>query len=44
MNTVMSFSLGSAPMRCEKRSTITRWPTSSVGSIDSDGMTYGLTA
>ena len=29
---------------CEKRSTSTRWPGSRVGSIDSDGMTYGLTA
>ena len=31
-------------MWCEKRSTSSRWPTTSVGAIDSDGMTYGLTA
>ena len=44
MKTVMSPSFGSPPMRCEKRSTSRRWPTTSVGAIDSDGMTYGLTA
>ena len=44
MKTVMSPSLGSAPMWWEKRSTSSRWPTTSVGSIDSDGMTYGFTA
>ena len=37
-------SFGSPPMRCEKRLTRIRWPVSSVGTIDSDGIRYGLTA
>jgi hypothetical protein len=44
MKTVMSPSCGSPPTWYEKRSTITRWPTTSVGAIDSDGILLGLTA
>ena len=40
----MSPSFGSEPIVCEKRLTSTRWPGCSVGAIDGDGITYGLTA
>ena len=42
--TVTSPSTGSPPMRCENRSTRIRCPGLSVGSIESDGIRYGLTA
>ena len=32
-----------SPKRAPMRLTSTRWPTSSVGTIDSDGIRYGLT-
>src|SRR5689334_20724883 len=44
VKTVMSPTAGSLPVRCEKRSTRMRWPGLSVGSIEPDGMRYGLIA